>query len=64
MARVEDFVRAPSVEFVEQCTKEQLLKLAEHYTVYVSNKRLKENVKAFVIANLYDLGVLKSMTLD
>lgn len=55
-------MRAPSAEFVEQCTKEQLLKLAEHYNVYVSDKRLKENVKAFVMANLYDLGVLKSMT--
>ncbi len=62
MAGVEDFVEAPSVEFVEQCTKEQLLKLAEHYDKYVSDRRLKENVKAIVLANLYDLGVLKSTT--
>ena len=58
MAGVEDFVRAPSEEFVEQCTKEQLLKLAEVYGIYVSDKRLKDNVKAIVLANLYDQGVL------
>ena len=62
MAGVEDFVSAPSAEFVEQCTKEQLLKLAEHYNMYVLDKRLKENVKAIVMANLYDLGLKKSMT--
>ena len=36
------------------------MKLAEHYNVYVSDKRLKENVKAIVMANVCDLGVLKS----
>lgn len=46
MAGVEDFVRAPSAEFVEQCTKEQLLKLAEHYNAYVSDKRLREKCES------------------
>ncbi len=64
MAGVEKFLRAPSDEFVEQCTKEQLLKIAELYDIYVSDKRLKENVKAIVRANLYEMGVLKSQTVS
>lgn len=49
MAGAEEFLKDPSDEFVEQCT---LLKIAEHCDVYASDKRLKENVKAIVRANL------------
>lgn len=44
---VEDFIQTPSVELLEQCTKYKLLKIAEHFGVKVSDKRLKENIKNF-----------------
>lgn len=42
---IADSVKASSVEFLNRCTKEQLLKLAEHYYAEISEKRLKNTVK-------------------
>lgn len=59
MANVEEFIRCPSEESLEQCTKEQLLKIVEHYSLDIGDKRLsKENVKAMLKSNLWDMGVL------
>lgn len=44
MAGVENFAKSPSVDFVERCTKEQLLKLDEYYNKNVPDKRLKGNI--------------------
>ena len=44
MANVEAFVAAPSQEMLEKCTKDQLLKIAEYYSVTVGDKRVKEKV--------------------
>ncbi|XP_043964972.1 uncharacterized protein LOC122826755 [Gambusia affinis] len=54
---VEDFIKSPSVEFLEQCSREQLVKIAEHYNVCVGDKRLKENVKAILRENLIEMGI-------
>lgn len=48
MASLEDFLRAPSEELLERCSREQLLKIAKHFKLEVRDKRLKENIKAFV----------------
>ena len=40
------FVAAPSERFLDQCTKEQLVKIAEFYNYEVGDKRVKESVKA------------------
>ena len=33
MAQVEDFLEAPSKLLLEYCTKDQLLKIADHYEI-------------------------------
>ena len=35
---VDEFIRFPSEELLELCTKEQLLEIAEHYQVEISDK--------------------------
>jgi len=52
-------VAAPSEEALEKCTKEQLLKIAEHYSIVVAgDKRIKENIKMTVKAELIERGVI------
>lgn len=45
MAKLGTFVVSPSEESLEKCTKEQLLRLAEHYPFLVTDKCLKEPIK-------------------
>jgi len=49
---VEDFVASPSEELLDNCTKEQLIKIAEHYAIEIdsNDKKLKENLKAVLKA--------------
>ena len=58
MASVEDFLRTPSEECLERCSREQLVEIAEYYELDVGDKRMKENIKAIVKANLFETGVL------
>jgi len=52
-------VAAPSEEALEKCSKEQLLKIAEHYSIVVAgDKRIKENIKMTVKAELIERGVI------
>ena len=37
-SNVDEFIRFPSEELLELCTKEQLLKIADHYQVEISDK--------------------------
>lgn len=55
---VEDFIQSPSEEVLEQCNKEQLTKIAQHYSIEVEPKRTKENLKSIIKANLQESGVL------
>lgn len=44
---------------VPGCTKEQLLMIAEHYSVIVvEDKSLKENIKAAIRSKLIELGIM------
>ena len=52
------FVEAPSERFLDQCTKDQLVKIAEFYNFDVGDKRAKETVKANLKANLVRMKVL------
>lgn len=40
---MESFIQDPSDSLLEQCTNEQLLRIAEHYEVDIANKKLKED---------------------
>ncbi len=59
MDSAENFLRAPSEELLEHCSLEQLLKFTEHFKLDIGNKRLKENLKSIVKANLTDLGFVR-----
>ncbi|KAL3967153.1 FMS-like tyrosine kinase 1 [Sarotherodon galilaeus] len=58
MATVDAFVQSPSEELLNSYTKEQLLKLVEHYDVDVGDKRLKDEIKGALKAALVKKGVL------
>ena len=55
---VESFIQEPSQALLEQCTKEQLLRIAEHYEVDIPDKKLKESVKTCLRDGLFEAGVL------
>ena len=59
MASVDEFVHSPSDHLLNQYTKDQLLKIADHYGIDIGDKRLKENIKAILKANLVEVGILK-----
>ena len=58
MPSVEEFAAAPSHEALDQCSKDQLLKIAEHYELQISSSFAKDKVKAIVRSNLAESGVL------
>lgn len=43
MADIVKFVQTPSYVLMDKCTKEQLLKITEHYETKFSDTRLKES---------------------
>ncbi|KAK0131567.1 hypothetical protein N1851_033742 [Merluccius polli] len=59
MTTLEEFLRAPSEELLERCSREQLVRIAEHFKMDVGDKRLKENVKNILKENLLEAGVLQ-----
>ena len=59
MAQIEDFVTSPSDEFLDLCSKEQLLEIADHYKVDVGDRRRKtQTIKWVLMANLTEMGIL------
>ena len=53
-----DFIGAPSEELLAGFTKDQLLRLGDHYKIEVSDKRLKDSVWSILAASLVDAGIL------
>ena len=60
MAECEAFVAAPSEEALDKCTKEQLLKLSDYYSVAGIERKRKEDIKIALKVKLIELGVLTS----
>lgn len=61
MAGIEEFVAAPCEDFLDRCTKDQLLKVADEYDLDLSglgDKRRKDTVKSAVKLQLVEKGVL------
>lgn len=48
-----------SEELLDHCTKEQLLKTPEQYDIEISDKCLKERVKAILKSNLFEKKVFE-----
>ena len=58
MATMEDFVQCPSVEGLGKCTREQLLKIAEHYEIELPQTLRKEVMHSTLRTQLGQIGVL------
>lgn len=56
---VESFIQDPTESLLDQHTKEQLLKVAEHYDIEIADKKLKESVKTCLKEGLFEAGVLR-----
>lgn len=49
--------------FVNGCTKEQLMQIAEHYKINVTDKKRKAEVKGIILSALAESGVLEKREL-
>ena len=59
MANIAEFVEAPSLELLNRFTKDQLLRVADHYRIGISDKKSnKEVLKSEIKAFLGDVGIL------
>ena len=61
---VEDFFACPSEALLESCTKEQLVQIAERFSVDLTSqeKRLKETIVTTLKRSLVDRGVIEVST--
>lgn len=61
MADIVKFVQTPSYVLMDKCTKEQLLRITEHYETKISDTRLKESsIKVELKNKLIEQGILSS----
>ncbi len=61
MADIDWFISSPSHEFLEGCSKEQLLKIAEYYKIVIKDKRFgRESIKLILKTELIGKSFLKS----
>ena len=58
MATVDEFLSAPSEELLDRCSRDQLIKIADHFQMDVGVKRLKENVRTILRDNLVEIGII------
>lgn len=60
-SNIDEFVRNPSEDILNEFSKDQLLALANHYNVELSvaDKRLKESLKSILISALMEQNVLE-----
>ena len=55
---MDKFIKSPSLELLDQCSKDQLLFLSTHYDITVTEK-LKPAIKARLISGLVEKGILQ-----
>ncbi|KAI9535308.1 hypothetical protein NQZ68_002862 [Dissostichus eleginoides] len=59
MASLSVFVDAPSVSFLDDCKKAQLVDIAGHYKIAVVGSKRKDEIKAVIVSSLFEQGVLQ-----
>ena len=61
MAGIEDFCADPNEVYLDQCTKAQLMDIAETYSIDLAGlcDKRKENIKAVIKLQLVQKGILK-----
>lgn len=55
---LDSFISAPTVEQLDLCRKDDLLKVAEHFNIPVNKQQLKRDIKNCIVQHLGELGVL------
>lgn len=55
--KLEDFVESPTLELFHQCTKDNLLLIADRYGVSLSKQLKKQKMKVGLYAALVDKGI-------
>lgn len=63
MASLVAFFEAPSRAFVDGCKKEQLIKIAQHYSIEVSANNRKDDLKQIILSALVQQGILQESVL-
>lgn len=58
MSSVEDFLQNPSDGLLDVCTKDELIKLAEHFEIEIPGQARKDHILCVVKENLVQSGVL------
>lgn len=59
---VEDFISFPSETLLDSCTKDQLLKIADHYKIEIADKRVKDStVRETIRTKLMEQSILCEM---
>ena len=59
MTSLSAFVDAPSVSFLDNCQKAQLVEIAEHYDIAVVGSKRKHDIKTVIVSSLFEQGVLQ-----
>lgn len=64
MASVEEFIKTPSDDLLDDFSKDQLLEVADHYEITLSaqDKRLKDTIKTVIKTELNEREILKSQS--
>ncbi len=52
------FVSSPTIEQLNNCRKDHLIRVAEHFQIKVNRQQLKREIKSVVVKGLEELGVL------
>lgn len=55
---LQSFLDNPSLEAIEKCRKDELLKIATHFRISITKQSLKKEKKAEVIDRLVELDIL------
>ncbi|MGL5598353.1 MAG: hypothetical protein ACRDDA_09655, partial [Aeromonas sp.] len=55
---LENFISAPTVEQLDVCKKDDLLRVAEHFQIVVPRQQLKRDIKRVIEQHLEEQGVL------
>lgn len=58
MASFSELFKIPTVGFVNTCKKEELLEIADHYSIVVAGKSRKAEIQKTILKSLFDQGVL------
>ncbi len=56
-AVVKAFIEAPDETFLDECMKDQLVKIADSCKVHVGDRRVKETIRANLTVNLFKMKV-------